>query len=388
MVTDMIDCGPQPVCNRYLVNPTAPEATFPLVIGQCAACGLIQISHPVPVSEIRPRCDWIAYNEPEGHLDALVEELASLPGITRESSIGAVVFGGDTTIARFQQRGFQRIWRIDLQRDLGVNDRNAGTETIQDRLTPESVGNIVRRHGQFDLLVVRHMVEHAQDVPRFLAAIHSLLKLGGWAVFEVPDCEQSFATCDYSIIWEEHVSYFMPATFRHCLEASGFGMLAMQRPAYSLVAVTRSEITAADASTDLPTEIIALEAARMRLFSDSLPARRNVIGAFLAKTRSQTGPIAFFGAGHLACVYINLLKLKEHFACIVDDHPKKRGLFLPGSHLPIVGSASMAERGIKVCLSALSPETEARVARNNPEFVANGGLFMSIFARRPNSLPV
>lgn len=387
-VVDMLDCGPQPVCNRFLVDPTATEATFPLVISQCDSCGLIQIHHPAAVEEIRPRWDWIGYNEPEGHLDALVEELASLPQITRESLIGAIVFGGDTTIARFRQRGFQRTWRIDLQRDLGVSDRNAGTETIQERLTPESAGQIARQHGQFDLLVVRHMVEHAHDVRRFLAAIHSLLKPGGLAVFEVPDCEQAFATCDYSILWEEHVFYFMPVTFRHCLEAAGFGVMAIQRPAYSLVALTRAQSPAAPTKHVLPAEIVAQEKARMRSFAQSLPGQRDAIGTFLVETRAQKGPIAFFGAGHLACVYINLLQMKEHLDCIVDDHPRKRGLFLPGSRLPIVGSASLVERGIKVCLSPLSPETEAKVASNNPEFIASGGRFASIFSGRPNSLPI
>lgn len=387
-VVDILDCGPQPVCNRFLVDPVAPEAAFPLIISQCDGCGLIQISHPAPVEEIRRRWDWISYNEPEGHLDALVDELAGQPGITHESSIGAIVFGADTTIPRFQQRGFQRTWRIDLQRDLGVNDRNAGTETIQDRLTLETASTIVQRLGQFDLLVVRHMVEHAHAPRRFLAAIRSLLKPGGLAVFEVPDCEQAFATCDYSILWEEHVFYFMAVTFRHCLEAAGFAVMAIQRPAYSLVALTRAKPSVADDTKGLSADLVAVEKARMKSFADSLPKKQNAIGAFLTEARVQGGSIAFFGAGHLACMYINLLQLKLHLDCIVDDHPKKRGLFLPGSRLPILGSESLTQRGIKLCLSALSPEAEAQVARNNPDFLANGGKFLSIFAGRANSLPV
>ncbi len=387
-MVEILDCGQQPICNRFLVDPVAPESTFRLIISQCDQCGLIQISHPTPVGELRRRWDWINYNEPEGHLDALVEELACQPGITRESSIGAIVFGADTTILRFQQRGFKRTWRIDLQRDLGVVDRNAGTETIQDRLTPESAGNIVQRLGQFDLLVVRHMVEHAHAPRRFLAAIRALLKPGGLAVFEVPDCEQAFATCDYSILWEEHVLYFMAETFRSCLEAAGFAVVSIQRPPYSLVAQTRVKPSMADDTKGLSTEILAVEKARMKTFADSLPKKRNAMRALLTEARVRCGPIAFFGAGHLTCMYINLLQLKLHIDCILDDHPKKRGLYLPGSRLPILGSESLTQRGIKICLSPLSPETEALVARNNADFLANGGTFWSIFAGRANSLPL
>src|ERR1044071_5918601 len=95
-VAEVLDCGSQPICNRFLVAATAPEATFPLVIGQCESCGPVQISQPTPAAELRPRFDWISYNEPEGHLDTLVAELAGMPRITRKSAVGAVVFGGDT----------------------------------------------------------------------------------------------------------------------------------------------------------------------------------------------------------------------------------------------------------------------------------------------------
>src|SRR5687768_1001284 len=83
-VSGVLDCGMQPLCNRFLLDTAAQEAVFPLLIGQCTSCGLIQISHPAPVDEIRPRYDWISYNEPDAHLDALVDELASLPGISYE----------------------------------------------------------------------------------------------------------------------------------------------------------------------------------------------------------------------------------------------------------------------------------------------------------------
>jgi len=212
-VVALLDCGPQPVGHRFLTSAGQEEGLFPLVVSQCRACGLIQLSHPAPVDEIRPRFDWISYNEPDAHLDALVEALSKLPGLLRESHVGAVVVGGDKTIECFQQRGFANIWRIDLQRDLDVCEPNSGTETLQARLTPEAAARITHEQGLFDLLVVRHMVEHAHEARSFLAAIQQMLKPGGYAIFEVPDCSRAFDACDYSILWEEHVFYFMPFHF-------------------------------------------------------------------------------------------------------------------------------------------------------------------------------
>jgi SAM-dependent methyltransferase len=379
-VFDILDCGPQPISNRFLFSANEVEDMFQLVLGQCNKCGLLQICHPVPAAELRASHDWISYNEPEGHLDALVSELAALPGITPLSRVGTVVFGGDTTNARFKERGFENNWRVDLRRDLGVNEPCAGTETIQERLTPWMAQEIVKLHGLFDLLVVRHMVEHAHNIKCFLAAIQTMVASGGYAIFEVPDCERPFDELEYSILWEEHVFYFMPVTFRHCLTSAGFDVLDLQRPRFSLVAITQ-KTAPAKAVAPLLAEVLTAECLRAEKFARELPFRR----AAVAKALKAGGKAAFFGAGHQGCMYINLLGLKSELMFVLDDHSKKQKLFMPGSHLPILPSSVLAEAGVHTCLSSLGVDTDWKVAVKNPAFLAQGGKFRSIFAG-PNSL--
>lgn len=376
----MLDCGPQPVGHRFLSAADEEEYLHPLVVGQCGACGLVQLCHPAPVDEIRPRFEWVSYNEPDAHLDDLVAELAGLPGITASSHVGAVVFGGDKTLERFEQRGFTNTWRVDIQRDLDVQEPFSGTETLQERLTPDSAERIVRHEGLFDLLVVRHLVEHAHDLRRFLGGIRAMLKPGGFAVFEVPDCEKAFTACDYSILWEEHVFYFMPATFRHCLETAGFGVERISRPTYSLVALTQKMEVPLPV---MPSEVLETEKKRMSSFATSLPRVRSEVRASLARLGGRS---AFFGAGHMACTYLSLLELGTLVECVIDDHPMKRGRLMPGTHLPIEGGKALLRRGIRLCLSALGPESEAKVAARHVSFTASGGRFLSIFEDRPNSL--
>jgi hypothetical protein len=384
-VNCLLDFGSQPICNHFLVRPDAPEITVPLRIGQCSACGLVQLNDLIPVDNIRAPWDWIVYNEPEGHLEELVERVSALPGITLHSQIGGIVFGGDTTIARFEKKGFSKTWRIDLKRDLGVTDATAGVETLQQRLTPEAAERIVRDQGEFDVIIIRHVLEHTQNTRGFLKTIQTLLKPEGFAVFEVPDCEKAFATCDYSILWEEHTSYFMPETLQYTLRFFGFDQLSLWRPLYSLVAFTQPNASHSSQMLSLSGHVLASEQKRFEHFAASFPTRREKVQALVTNLVSD-GKMALFGAGHLACVYINLLELKDKIECVIDDHPRKKGLYMPGSRLPILSSAALIDLNIKTCLSALSPETEQNILKNNPGFVAAGGRFMSIFAGRPNSI--
>src|SRR2546427_4026941 len=86
-ISDFLDFGSQPICNRFLSSAAAHEDSYPLKLGQCDTCGLIQIGKPIPAEELEPPYDWITYTEPEAHLDRLAETISCLPGISKDSAI-------------------------------------------------------------------------------------------------------------------------------------------------------------------------------------------------------------------------------------------------------------------------------------------------------------
>jgi hypothetical protein len=92
-----------------------------------------------------------------------------------------------------------------------------------------------------------------------------------------------------------------------------------------------------------------------------------------------------FGAGHMACNFINLHKVEDCFVLVVDDHPNKRGLFMPGSRLPILGSSALVEQNIGLCLLSVRPEIEQAIINANKAYVERGGTFASILPQGPSS---
>ena len=143
---ELIDFGELPICHHF-VKIDETEDRHPAALGQCDVCGLVQMMDPIPPAKLVPRFDWITYNEPEAHLDALVETLCGLPGITSSSVVAGMSFNDDSLLRRFRERGYANTWRVDTAADLDIHVPNAGTETVQSRFHPSLAKGLRLRPG-------------------------------------------------------------------------------------------------------------------------------------------------------------------------------------------------------------------------------------------------
>jgi len=379
----------QPVSNRYLQRRDDREEQFPLALDLCPRCGLVQTTLPVPASALVPPYEWITYSEPEPHLDGMVDRLLSRPGIQPGALAGGVSFKDDSTLARLAAKGL-RTWRLDMATDLGVTREGLGVETIQDVLTPAKAAAAAARHERANVLLVRHILEHAHDLGRFLESLRGLIRPDGYLVIEVPDCSRALSLGDYTTIWEEHTFYYTPETFARCLALNGFDVEGFENHPYpfenSLVAIARPARVPHSANGLPPADVLDGEVKRARAFAAEFPGRRQRLRRYLEDLRRNRGKIALFGAGHLACTFVILFGIADLVECVIDDNPHKRGLFMPGSRLPIAGSDVLRSNDIALCLLSLNPIGEQKVMEKNQEFATRGGQFASIFPASAHAL--
>jgi SAM-dependent methyltransferase len=340
---------------------------------------------PMAIDLVRSRHEWITYNEPEGHLDNLVECLRDLSGITVDSRIVGVTYKDDSTLARFSKQGIANTYRLDQVNDLGVSDPLASLETIQSVLTPHRAQSITAQIGQADIVLVRHILEHAHSPVQLLEACQQLAKPDGWLVFEVPDCRKVLDGHDHCFIWEEHISYFTPETLKSFLESFGFPDVDIKVYPYpmedSLVAIVRNI-----RKEPLRQHVSDKELKRLESFGNSFAERGFKMRRHLESLQSQGTQVALFGAGHLAAKFINFYGLATFLCSVIDDNPNKKSTFMPGSRLPIVDSRCLDEGKVDLCLLTLNPESEQKVLKGKSSYLDRGGKFRSIFSASANSI--
>lgn len=381
-VSPILNFGQQPPSNRFLREGESQSEFHLLSLGQCAACGLVQLINPMSEDMVRTRHAWITYNEPEGHLDQMVEDVIATTGVGASARIGGLSYKDDTTLARFNGLGFGNTYRFDIERDLGIADTLAGLESIQLAMTVKRADELANKYGQVDLLLVRHLLEHAHAPTKFLEALARLVKPTGFLVFEMPESTKFLAARDYSFVWEEHIAYFTPETARRLIQSVGIDLQALMTYDYpledSLVAIVQPVFSGKP--LDKPA---ASEMALGVGFGQGFTEVRACIRNDLLRLRKEGKRVAVFGAGHLAVKFLNLFELQELVYCVIDDNPHKLGLRMPGSGVVVRPSSVLISEKIDLCLLSLSPESEKKVIAAKQAYVDQGGLFRSIFALSP-----
>ncbi|MDP1871807.1 MAG: methyltransferase domain-containing protein [Gallionella sp.] len=377
----LIDFGLQPVSNRFL-HPDSTDVVpdFSLQLRIDADTGLIHLGTPFPVEALKPRYDWLTCFEPEDHLDDLARQLVALPEISPDSVFGAYSFKDDSMLRRLERLGYANTWRIDPAEDLAVTDPCANVETYQRELTTARALAIAARRGRCDVMIVRHVAEHAHDLPAFIDAIRVMVKPRGYIVWEVPDCERVLTMGDCTTVWEEHQYYFTRYTFRRVLIDAGFTVVDYASVPYvlenSLVAIVQEGMEPAHSDDPLA---VAAEMERARHFVQKIQTRSIAVHHKLEHWRRTRGEIALFGAGHLSCAFLSLMQASSLMCCVIDDNPNKKGLQMPVGGLHIAGSEVLNSGRIGVCLLGLNPLNQAGVIAKHQKFVDQGGIFASIF---------
>ena len=376
----MINFGLKPVSNRFLSNKDEKAPRFPLGISVNGDTGLISIDQPFPVEEVKPRFQ-ISCFEPEDHLNDLVERLINLPGIDNNSSIGAYSFKDDSSIDRLNNRGYKNTWRIDPELDLSL-DELSNIETYQQEFTIQKSIEIKKKYGPADIMLVRHVVEHAYNIDKFIDAIRLLIKPNGYIVWELPSCEKPLKNGDCTMIWEEHIYYFTEFTFRQFLINQNFYINSLSIITYPMedciVAITQ-ELDNKKTDTTVNRKDIHIEIERAKKYIERVQKNIKVIPNKLSNIKKKSGKIAIFGGGHATVAFISILGIEDIIDFIIDDNPNKISKNLPAGNIPIIASSALYEKDIKICLLGTNPQSHPKIIDKHKDYVNMGGVFASIF---------
>jgi len=378
-----LSLGGVPVCNGFGFGQNRQvDRLIELDIVECERCQLIQLREPPPQEVLTPRVPWIRYREPEGHLDALVEELGALRPAAG-TALGTGPFE-QPLLSRLAASGLEtRALPLDVAPAQG---RYPYLESWQASLNDPHLTTTAATIGTFDVVSCRYIVEHSPEPVAALGALKRLLNPEGLLLIEVPDSSKFLAARDYCFLWEEHASYFVEKTLRRMAETAGYRVRALLRYAGALEDALVAVLEAADGP--VPAHAAVGSSGLFQAYRDGFaPARSAVQGRLAHAAGPERNGVALFGIGHHALMFVNAFGLADDIALAVDDDKDKAGFFPPGLRVPVVGSEQLlADERIRLCLFAVAPHIEGKVRDKLAALAARGVQFRSVYAALDNSI--
>lgn len=201
------------------------------------------------------------------------------------------------------------------------------------------------------LICCRHVLEHLPEPGKLLQEIRASAGPETVVYFEVPDARFTFERNGLWDILYEHCSYYFPDALSSLFERHGFRVLRVQS-AYDGQFLQIDAVPEGVGGPGLePLEehrgTIAGELGR---FSERFEQTVETWRGRLADFSGERARVALWGAGTKGVVFLNALDGAESVSVVVDINPRKHGLFVAGTSIPIVSPESLRENPPQVVL--------------------------------------
>ena len=374
------DAGNRPIAHRLLENAEASEEVFPLALHVSESSGLIQVCAPID-----PKILYQNYNycfsswKPEPHMP---DELDLICRHVQNGSVFEIGCNDGRFLQELKDRGQRILVGLEPNTVAGSIARNRRFEVMPTFLDEQSAREAVARHGLFDLVVSRQVLEHIHDLELFFRCVRILLKDDGFLFVDVPDVEPGLRYGDITILWEEHVNYFTEEVLHRTLHHFGFNPHTLKKYNFSggCLAAFCQKMPSGQIA-----ELLQRKYRPEAGFSERVGTFRKHLIDRLETARNVGIKVILYGTGCRACALVNCLDIGAWIDFAVDDQLERVGKFMPGSRVEIFSSdiLPMQETPCLVLL-AVNCENEEKVCRrfvkeNTPSYLT----FLSVLS--PNS---
>jgi SAM-dependent methyltransferase len=358
---EYFDFGLVPLGNNLQSNaPAAREvASYPLNLTRCGTCGHFQLGYAVDPEELY--ATNYTYLSGIGasfvkHLFAYPDWVAERSELPAQALIVDVGSNDGTCLKAFKARGYT-VCGVDPA-PLAANMANQnGVETINAFFDAETVTEIKRRHGPADFVTSHNVLAHVDDLGAVFRNIYDLLKDGGSFAFEVGYFREVLTGGHFDTIYHEHLDYHHAAPLVRHLSALGFDVQEISVNAVQGGSIRlflrktgngkisgQAQAFLDDESNSILYDEIFLSGWGQRI--------ETAMAAFhdLMRERLDRGLVVLgYGAPTKATLLMKMAALGERdVAYVVEDNPHKSGKFMPGSGIPIKGSAELANGAFDV----------------------------------------
>jgi len=353
-LTRYLDLGTTPLANSYLRPAQLAEAepAVELALQVCARCGLSQLTRVVDRDAMFR--DYLYVSSTSVTFREHCAELAA----TAARAAGAAA--GDLALDIASNDGFllscfrslgARIIGVDPALNLAAEATARGIPTIADYWSVAVARDLVAAYGRPRVITATNVVAHVHDLNEFVEALDTALAPDGIFVMEVPYLLDFVRHDEFDTAYHEHLSYIGVRPLEALFTEHGFDIFDVAH--FPEIHGGTIRVFAARRGARRPTDAVRDALAREDAFGITDPnvylafgerVRHNMaeLARAVRAVRSAGGEIWAYGASAKGNTLMNFARLTaEDVPVVIDDNPKKWGLYTPGARMRITGPAEL-----------------------------------------------
>ena len=381
----ILSLGSLPLPNAYPpASAPADEPRFPLDVGFCPACSLVQLRHIVPPEQMFS--EYLYFSSYSLSMLRHAEALACSLVTERQlgpSSLVVEVASNDGYLLQYFQKAGVAVLGIEPAGNIGAVARDdKHIPTIAEFFGRDLATRLAAQGTRADVLLGLNVLAHVPDLNGFMSGIETMLAPGGVAVIEVPYVRDMVERTEFDTIYHEHLCYFSVHAVAALARRHGLALERVERvPIHGgslrlfIGRGTRHGATAEQLLREEETLGLTREA-YYRDFRTAVERLRDDLNSTLDRLKASGKTIGAYGAAAKGSILLNYCGITSNtVAFVADRSPHKQGRRMPGCGIPVVGPQVITERQPDYLL-ILVWNLKDEVVRQEEAYHRRGGRFI------------
>ena len=353
LVNKLIDLGKAPLVNAFLKkkNLNKKENFYPLSLMFCNKCYLVQTRENIsPKTIFKKNYPYFTSTSKSflQHAKKFSKKIIKLLNLNKDSTVVEIACNDGYLLKNFVAR---KIRCLGIEPSLSVA-KVAKEKKIKvvTKFFSSSLSMVISKNYKSDLIIANNVYAHIPDVIDFTKGLKNLLKPCGTIVIEFQYVISLIKRYQFDTIYHEHYSYYSLTSVNNILKSQNLKIYNVDKintHGGSLRIYVCHDNYLKEVNKKVK-QILKDErnVVNNPKFYKNLNFKVNKIKKdlleFLIKLKNENQKVCAYGAAAKGNTLLNFCKINsELIYCIFDNSKSKQGMFMPGSHIPVLSSKSI-----------------------------------------------
>jgi len=352
----VLDLGMSPLANSNLTAEqlALAERFFPLRVFLCEACFLVQLEDfETPENIFSEYAYFSGFSDSWlQHARAYTDMAARRFSLRENSQVIEIASNDGYLLQYFVEKGIP-VLGIEPAANIAEVARKKNVPTQVKFFGEVTARQLVAEGMSADLVVGNNVLAHVPRLNDFVRGLKIVLKPHGVVTLEFPHLLRLLQENQFDTIYHEHFSYFsLSAALKICShhELTIFDVEELPTHGGSL----RIYVCHSDSSRAVESRVAELRERETasglnrkhgyNQFSEQVRETKRKLLEFLISVKRAGKSVVGYGAPAKGNTLLNYCGIRGDFIdYAVDRSPYKQGLFLPGTHIPILAPEKIQE---------------------------------------------